>query len=123
VVEASSSPPPLRPWGRDSAKPWECQFQLLCVCGWVWMVGWVGGSERKMMMETNMTCNWCQDLLKHSLPWNCWNHPVSCTALARLLNRTYKFGIGTVLSETHSFIWTVKCRFKKKNWFCTQALM
>jgi hypothetical protein len=32
------------------------------------------------------------------------NHPVTCTALARLLNRTFKFGIGTVLSETQSFI-------------------
>jgi hypothetical protein len=28
------------------------------------------------------------------------NHPVTCTALARLLNKTFKFGIGGASSET-----------------------
>jgi len=32
------------------------------------------------------------------------NHPVTCTALARPLNKTHKFGIGTVLSETPGFV-------------------
>jgi len=67
--------------------------------------GWVGGRIREEDEDGDQhDVELGPRLTKPLAALKLLNHPITCTALARLLSRTFKFGIGTVLSETQGFI-------------------